>query len=264
MALATLHYLQHQGNDAVSFQPTAPPQNDTRPKIGLISLDYELRPVFSSVFAPMLQNLDRKAALTHVTSKQEFMTYLTDAKPSAIIITDPYMAKEVDDEVIDKLKHYILYGGTAIFGGLFGHFVNHVKMDEFWGDKLRLPWKKGGYMQTPLKLNPGAAPDLDLSKCHVSCNLKPCFLTGVLKRNVLYLPRIGALIDSRQAPMVWSEYGDGHIGFIGDSNGEEESCKVLLAMCKIPVFDGEKVGAQDGDTFILTFDGERGFVNVPA
>lgn len=40
-----------------------------------------------------------------------------------------------------------------------------------------------------------------------------------------------ALSDKTQSPTVFQCYGKGHVGFLGDVNGEDESIKAVLAMC---------------------------------
>ena len=117
-------------------------------------------------------------------------------------------------------------------------------------------------MRINLELNPDAAPDLDLSKCHKKCNLKPCLLTRVPKEDSLY---DGVVMEGYppETAIAWTKYGDGHIGFVGDSNGEEESIKALLAMCKIPVEDGDKVGIMPGEGFAIEFVAGQGWREVP-
>ena len=119
-------------------------------------------------------------------------------------------------------------------------------METFWRDYFDLPWTTQEYHRMSYRLQASVAT----SRIRIQTNLpnsissKSVTLKNVAVEDQLYNATQGdhiqALVPGISRPAVdgetsiaCSKYGEGTLAYIGDVNGEEGSCQVILAIAGI-------------------------------
>lgn len=73
--------------------------------------------------------------------------------------------------------------------------------------------------------------------------MKALHLNGVAQSDMLYIATDVSRLEShvfaprpitntKETPVAFTKFGQGHIGYIGDVNSEDETHHVILAMCQ--------------------------------
>ena len=117
-------------------------------------------------------------------------------------------------------------------------------MNDLWRSAFNKPWQYGDYHRAVVQLNKQVVSRLNTSvveQLKPGYSQKAVFLKGVDSGDALYLPAAGSQtqslallsqpVDPQQSPVVWSNFGDGKIGYVGDVNAEEGSTLTILTMC---------------------------------
>ena len=210
----------------------------TKRTVLLLSLDKQ--PYFDEQFAQLIDSLADRATLKRGSKPQSTLTFLSSNTPDAILITDPALTKAKFSAVLDSVKSYVLNGGTVVLAGHFSSFMKPMDIGRWSSSKWGLPWESGDYHRTTVHLN-SQAQALPLKGLPSSYSQKAVFLKNVASEAAWYLPSQESRteshvfaptpVDNRQTPVAFDAIGKGHLGYIGDVNGEEGSTAVVLAMC---------------------------------
>ncbi|KAL1990410.1 hypothetical protein VTN49DRAFT_6249 [Thermomyces lanuginosus] len=173
--------------------------------------------------------------------------------PRAILVTDQRITeKNCPMRLVNLLKLYMGGGGTVILCCTFSNLSRWPDMDHFFRTKLDVPWVVSKYTREDLCLNLESYRLSGLIRRHRSLhdtsNQKAVFLKYVHIEDALYVekPYVDEDEDDEyyssidppppeplRTPVVFAPYGNGHVGYVGDVNQEEETDEVLLAMCDL-------------------------------
>ena len=141
-----------------------------------------------------------------------------------------------------------------LFCGLFSSFVKPTSFDSYFANEWKLPWRFGDYRRTTFAVNPrfdGNRGDGNVTSTLFdpiaagldrSYSQKAVHVKGAPKNLMLYITtpesKLESLVwaaedvsDVSQSPTVFQPYGKGHVGFLGDVNGEDGTTKAILALC---------------------------------
>ena len=218
-----------------------------KPVVLILSVGYESdRSLTDFTWAGLLAALEAKSDVKRATTAQEARTLMDRyPNPRSIFIPDAGIAKRRNDAVSQRVVQYVRMGGTAVFGCVFSSLIRPPEFDRYFEKTWSLPWRFGTYHRTTVYLNASSLgrPEsgLPLSYSQKAANLK-----HVANESAWYLPGEDSVVESRvfgpesipdktQAPVVFSKVGEGHLGYTGDVNGEDETTMVVLAMLGLRV-----------------------------
>jgi len=145
--------------------------------------------------------------------------------PSIILVADGGITrqKKVFERVADRLRE----GSTVILAGCFSSFVSVGEFNRFF-TRLGLPWRIGSYHRADVDLRMSALGAVrGADRLPASYSQKALFVSGVDGSTAWYTEEP----SSREAAVAWTKVGSGHLGYVGDVNGEKESLDVVMAMC---------------------------------
>jgi hypothetical protein len=173
--------------------------------------------------------------LPPVAGKRTTALLLTDAALSIAQIPDEDDMLPSDDistlrrfpETWANIIDYVRHGGTVIAMGRFSSFVRPNDIAAFF-QKADLRWTQGIYQRLNVALRIGHnAADLSLAALPERYSQKSQFLRGIQPEAALYT---ADGIPSETA-IALAKVGAGKIGYVGDVNAENETTKVILAIC---------------------------------
>lgn len=158
---------------------------------------------------------------------------------SAVVLFEPSLIEKKDKLLTDALIEFTKAGGTTIFAGLCSSFCGPPNLNAFFS-KWNLPWKSGTYLRTTFTANSHARLDLT-TKIPSSYSMKALHLKNVATEDLVYVTTSDSQLESLvftsqpvrltgEGPIVFAQYHDGRISWIGDVNHEEGTKLVLLAM----------------------------------
>jgi hypothetical protein len=152
------------------------------------------------------------------------------------------LSEKQHSAVLEKIKEYAMNGGIVVFGL---HMPNFSKMDLF--DNLfksfGFDWKHGDYHRTTFQFNPSCTipPGVTSNSMPATYSMKALHVKDARPEEKIYIPVDGAktqshalpaaYVDQAQAAAVAAKVGAGYVAYLGDVNSEEESNKVILALC---------------------------------
>ena len=221
----------------------ATPSNASSPQVLLISFDYA--DSFNRIHAHFLAALRSRADVIQAQTSDTALQTLSRPKLAAVYVTDPGIVERKHAKVLTKLIEYVKSGGTLVVGGSFSTFVRPTDNDAFFKKAFGLNWKMGSYHRTTFSLNlarperllrgPSLAPSYSMKTVH---------LKGISRDSVVYGPTAESrtqsmvfapsAVDLDEAPVVYTQVGQGYLGYIGDVNGEKASTNVILSMLGLP------------------------------
>jgi hypothetical protein len=111
-----------------------------------------------------------------------------------------------------------------------GHFSSFVRPNDIaaFFEKADLRWTQGIYQRLNVALHTGHnAAGLSLAALPGQYSQKSQFLRGVQPEAALYTAD-GILSETA---IALATVGAGRIGYVGDVNAEDETTKVILAIC---------------------------------
>ncbi|CAF0933566.1 unnamed protein product [Didymodactylos carnosus] len=197
------------------------------------------------MYVKLLSQLRSKAI---VTEAQTGLTAIQGISQSlkAVLVTDPGVTKRKHSAVAQRLVSYVKEdGGTVVFMGHFSGFISPSDMNAFFSNQWNLPWKFGAYHRTTFSLNTHHNRSMDsIHNLPRTCSMKAVHLRNVPLEAVIYTAtdnsRLESLVfaptaieDHTEYPVVFTQMGNGHLGYIGDVNTEEEDSRVIFEMCGI-------------------------------
>lgn len=206
----------------------------------------KLSPEYDSIFTDLYAPVEAKIKTDYQTQEQRSIggarTYLSTTRPLAIIAVDAGLLGNTYEHgrLQKEVAKYVGTGGTLIMACLFSSFARPPQLNAFYA-RIGLPWRVGDYHRTTFYLNPAFraifGPSLE-----DSYSMKTLHLQHVRSDARVYVPEASSRIQSmvfvpeevdlQQCPAVFSPYGKGYIGYIGDVNNEEGSRKLLTAMLR--------------------------------
>lgn len=210
----------------------------------------KLSPEYDSIFNDLYSPVEAKIKTDYQTQEQRSIgdarTYLSTARPSAILAVDAGLLGNTYEhgKLQKEVAKYVSGGGTLIMACLFSSFARPPQLNAFY-TRIGLPWRVGDYHRTTFYRNPdfrvSFGPQLHTS-LEGSYSMKTVHLQHVPWATRVYVPEASSRtqsmvfapteVDLQQCPAVFSQYGKGYIGYIGDVNNEEGSRKLLTAMLR--------------------------------
>ncbi|KAK3402982.1 hypothetical protein B0T20DRAFT_12197 [Sordaria brevicollis] len=234
-------------------------------RILVISLEYSeaFDDMINFFLTPMsqlalVQRVKKASTLTRLLSKQD-----ATGPYNALVLTDAALTLPENRPLWEQVLAYLRRtGATAVLTGLVASFVLPDDLDEFFNVSGLRDWKGGMYQRNVIVMNEEAdglrdATHFDIhdrNGLQTMYSAKSLCLSGVQHQHRWYIPDgtvndgLGALSaagwlargpDGRnpekvalQAAVAYGPLGEkGRIGWVGDVNCEQASCKVVLAMC---------------------------------
>ncbi|KAJ1324685.1 ribonuclease HI [Microdochium nivale] len=206
------------------FTDTASAATTRRPKVLALLIDSEQ--LFNDIHANLISSIASKTTFERVSSCEAALEELSCAPLSTVIlVADAAIThrQALREAVLDRLHA----GATVILAGQFSTSVAPGQFDRLMGH-LGLPWKRGSYERTNLRLRRSAAGDAGASgRLPVTYSAKAVYLEKVAAPGVWYTHEH----DPRQAAVALARVGQGRLGYMGDVNGETHSNQVVLALC---------------------------------
>ena len=225
------------------------------PKVLIITGD--VNSIFTDVWGVLLSSL---RAISDVTLSSDPVSsrqlLLTGEICSVLVVSpQPYLSSEEPYRILrDSVRNFAeRQGGTVLFCGTFSSFINVTTFNAYFGNEWKLPWRFGDYHRSTFTINPsfnsnGTNPMASSTFDPVTAGLdksysqKAVHVKGASENGMVYTVSSESVLESRvfapaalsdktQSPTVFQCYGKGHVGFLGDVNGEDGSTKAILAMC---------------------------------
>ncbi|KAF8318594.1 uncharacterized protein EI90DRAFT_3083062 [Cantharellus anzutake] len=197
-----------------------------------------------SYYQPFLHDLNTAAFVRTCGTKGALCAVLAQSPPPhAVLVVEPSIYKKgTFAEDLDALLSYARNGGRVVFGCMIPSEMSDSIAEKFFGEKLGLPWRLGGYYRSTHFLqrfhhalgSPASASLL------ASYSMKAVSLSGVEASDAVYRPGEDShvesfvfdpdSVDQSLVPVAMTRYEKGWIGWNGDVNAEDGSTYVLLAM----------------------------------
>ncbi|TBU26913.1 hypothetical protein BD309DRAFT_861448 [Dichomitus squalens] len=224
----------------------------SKPLIVVICLDEE--GVSEIINDRLYTVLARKDEVLKATSLSEARRHLTSTiRPHAVIVADDAVTYPRNREVLLRLVEYAKAGGTVVYAGTFSSSVRHQDLDSMFKDVWGLPWRAFSFATTTHTVNPrvqGLNPNGLVKRYVVDAN----HIDHVALEDAVYLPssvvkklRKGGHQSAGQTyrtPAAFATVGRGRVGYIGDVDGDDDTTRLVIAMCFWP---GSRAPVPPGD-----------------
>lgn len=211
-----------------------------KPQLLLLALEQES--FFNEMFADFLSTLRAAYKVTVVTSEAQAISLLASTSFISVLITDPGVAKKKFKRVRSELSKYVVQkGGTAIFCGHFCSMIDMPTLDVIFNDLFGLTWKHGEYFRSTFSFNRTTKlGDIPMPGAY---SMKALNLSGVARNDAVYVATPNSRVESLvfgptpvdctndEAPVTFTQVGQGYVGYVGDVNAEEATTDVVLSMC---------------------------------
>ncbi|KAK3326035.1 hypothetical protein B0H66DRAFT_573661 [Apodospora peruviana] len=193
----------------------------------VLEICLETEDMYDNIYQRFTSGLKARAtSVDRATTVEKVLTKLTQQPtPTVILVTDGAITrnKRAFDAVVDHLRK----GSTAILACSFSSWVTLGEFNRFF-IKLGLPWRRGPYYRTTFRLRPGASGAVPgAARLPASYSPKALLVSNVERSAAWYTEEA----NSREAAVAWTKVGSGHLGYVGDVNGEDGSYNVVMAMC---------------------------------
>ncbi|KAI0100074.1 hypothetical protein GGR51DRAFT_378629 [Nemania sp. FL0031] len=201
----------------------SPPATSARPPgephVLCLCLDYES--MFNDIYARLISRITAKAKIDRATTQKAALDILTRDPPSVIFVTDAgaVHVMKVWERLIDCLRG----GSTVVLAASFSTFVNEGRFNRCFS-KVGLPWKRGGYYRTNVRLRSRVVDDRLKNRLLPTYSQQAHYVQGVARSDVWYAG------DRDEVAVAFTKVGNGMLGYVGDVNGEDGSEAVVLAM----------------------------------
>ena len=229
--------------------------DEPHPRRNILILSLQKEPWSDETYTQLHSALRINANVTEVQSPGAAFTALSAMpRPDAILVSDGAITRPERARVLSALVAYARTGSTVVLG--MG-FANHFPLDAgrpffaAWG--LPPSWDLGSYHRTTFGVNPGGVPaPLDKGAFLPEYSIKALHVKGARMEDAVYLPTAESHTQSlvfapepitgelaRESPALFVRVGEGHLGHVGDVNGEQGSTRVLLEMCGVKIRPGD-------------------------
>ncbi|KAI0367861.1 hypothetical protein BV20DRAFT_1023528 [Pilatotrama ljubarskyi] len=215
------------------------------PKPVIILLCLDALGMVESIYGHLISALEEQADVRRVATKADAMDHLNRTpRPHAVLICDGAVTETEHADLLRKLADYVKEGGTAICTGVFSSLAEFDKMSAMFKGAFKLPWTCAYYTRDDWTLNRNVK-GIDTRALARKYSMKAVGLGNVSLESAVYLDARQARRlakgkgrsgegDSCQTPISFAAVGKGHIGFVGDVNGEEHTTAVVVAMAFRP------------------------------
>lgn len=208
--------------------------SDQKPNVAYLVLDDFIEGITDGIYGDLWSKIDARFTTSKIKTRAQAKDFLSSdsALPRrAIIVADGAVADNKQwKEVLEDLVQFTKRGGLVIFGCNFSSFVRPNSFNSMFQKTFELSWTTGDYCRRTYQISQDAKLLLE-SEWNCSLRLsKEYSMKAVSIRNV---PKSQHLYTSQEnsseSPIIFTKYGGGFIGYIGDVNNEEGSEAVLLA-----------------------------------
>lgn len=212
------------------------------PRVLLLSV--ELKPEFDQVYQAHLKKLAEKAIIQRAKTANEAILALYHTPPfAAAIVTDNAIIKRHHAQIYETLLKYVRHGGTAIFMGYFTNCTPPTELKPFFL-KAGLQWEGGSYHQATFTLNSLTVSEDLAAKLPSTITQKAFALRSVKFDQAWY--RSSKADEPSTYAMAWpseslprqpeaavavAKIGKGKFAYLGDTNAEDGTGDVILALC---------------------------------
>lgn len=200
----------------------------------------------------LLNGLRKNANLLEARDSATALRYLSASKPQAVLVADASITEPGQAPLVDALVEYARAGGRVVFGVRFSSHFPYFEVAPFFR-RFGMLWDRGPFYRSAFALNPNGIPEpLSEDALSPSYTMRAQLITDVPPDAAVYvttsvppqtypLPPIERN-DGRmkECPAAFAPLARGHIGYVGDVNGEQESTRLLLEMCGVKVALGPR------------------------
>jgi hypothetical protein len=218
-----------------------------RPTILVLSVEKE--PWHSQVTGHLHTVIRSKANLIEAeTTEAAYAALATDL--TAVFIGDGVITKRKHRELANALVAYTKDGGTVLLGCLMSSFSAPSEFNRMMEAVWSLPWRFGSYSREDSTLNETASTDrITGAPVPKTINVKAVYLQKVAPQEKIYargeritprtmtqklLEQYEETDATGEAAVAFGSVGEGHLGWIGDVNSEEQLDSVYLALLGLP------------------------------
>ncbi|KAL6881874.1 hypothetical protein HDV57DRAFT_81745 [Trichoderma longibrachiatum] len=213
-----------------------------KPVIFVLTLgDEHAQITFQESHARFLNELFERASVWNArTAEKAFSLFTQCAEPHAVFVADGGIARPKCEVISQRLVQYASRGGIVVFGGSFAASGSQ-SLDKILRQTWDLPWEISSVHRATVSLNSGAVSTTLREKLSASYSQEALYIRRIEPCEAWYLPTeppamegwvpvTRPAVDSNDSPIVFAQYGAGHIGFVGDVEPEDGSIIAMLAM----------------------------------
>ncbi|TFA99020.1 hypothetical protein CCMA1212_009238 [Trichoderma ghanense] len=213
-----------------------------KPVIFVLTLgDEHAQITFQESHARFLNELFERATVWNArTAEKAFSLFTQCSEPHAVFVADGGIARPKCEVISQRLVQYASRGGIVVFGGSFAA-SGPQSLDKIMRQTWDLPWEISSIHHTTVSLNAGAVSTTLREKLSASYTLEALYIRRMESCEAWYLPTerpvmegwvpvIRPAVDSNDSPVVFAQYGAGHIGYVGDVKPEDGTIIAMLAM----------------------------------
>jgi hypothetical protein len=195
--------------------------------------------------AHMLGALKSRASVIQSITPKDASSKITSLVPTTILITTADFAKKKHAALHSKVVEYARAGGTVIICGQFCNMISPPDFDAFFLSTWGKAWKFGNYHRSTYSVNPQRHPRLRDQRFPEKYCVKAVHIKGTPVSDMVYVSTEDSVVQSLvfsaspqspahrpdQAPVIFTSFGNGYLGYIGDVNQENETSDVIIALC---------------------------------
>ncbi|OTA00091.1 hypothetical protein A9Z42_0041420 [Trichoderma parareesei] len=213
-----------------------------KPVIFVLTLgDEHAQITFQESHARFLNELFERATVWNArTAEKAFSLFTQCSEPHAVFVADGGIARPKCEVISQRLVQYASRGGIVVFGGSFAA-SGPQSLDKIMRQTWDLPWEISSVHRATVCLNSGAVSTTLREKLSASYTQKALYIRRMEPSEAWYLPTetpvmegwvpvIRPAVEPNDSPVVFAQYGAGHIGFVGDVKPEDGTIVAMLAM----------------------------------
>lgn len=207
---------------------TISPAPSGRPAPRILTICLEWEDMFNEIYAGLISKISSKAKMDRAATPEAAFQFLNQSPPpSVILITDGGIARKNQKKLWQRVIDHLRGGATVVLAGCFSSMLNTSEFDRFFA-LANVPWRRGSYYRTDVKLSRPAVPADIAEKLPASYSQKAQYIRNVEFPSRWYseTERIDA-----EAAVAFGQVDSGFLGYVGDVNPEKGSESVVLAMC---------------------------------
>ncbi|KAJ6606170.1 hypothetical protein DFH09DRAFT_1119508 [Mycena vulgaris] len=189
-----------------------------------------------------VDGLRARVEVSRAKTKKKALGKLASPALVGVLITDAGITLDNNAGLLAKLAAYARAGGTVVLGGSFKLFKQSAQVDvpdaqlaAFFREGWGVAWRRAVPCSGPLALNARhALADAAGASLPRSYGTAGLHLTGVRADAALYVSTAGVRpSDLVETPVVFAQFGKGHLGFVGDAGAERAATDVIAAMFRL-------------------------------
>ncbi|KAH9483570.1 putative mitochondrial import receptor subunit tom70 [Psilocybe cubensis] len=187
--------------------------------------------MFMRIHTEQIEAIKQKAEVKSALTPSQVLEHLKSPDIRGVYIADEGIARPANSQALNEIVQYFKRGGQVVIGGLFPSMTGPPDITKVLS-VFGVPWKAGSYTRTLVERNnhhETAARNPSLSE---EFSMKAVHLTGFHPEDLFY-EQYPQTSNNWEAPVLRTKRGNGHFGYIGDVNAEEESTDIILAMLEL-------------------------------